>query len=91
MVTIKIGDVTVDPSDPCAMYEALYLAKVKLLAGGRIEETEVQSPATRRRLRVSAASIADIDRELVELRNACERKTTGRPARSARRIRFTAR
>lgn len=91
MAMIKIGGVTVDSSDPCALYQALYLTKLKLIAGERVEETELHSPATRRRIRIAAASIRDIDNELAALRDACERKTTGRPSRYAKRIRFVAR
>lgn len=83
-----IGGVSVDVNDPCALYQALYSAKLKLIAGERLEEVEVQSPATRRRIRVAASNIAAIDGELMRLQAACEAKS-GRRSRYAKGIRFT--
>lgn len=85
---VKIAGAVVDAEDPCALYQALYAAKVKLIAGERLEEIEVQSPATRRRIRISAASIAALDAELRHLAAACEARN-GRRSRFAKRIRFS--
>lgn len=79
---VKIGGVTVDADDPCALYAALAAAKAKRLAGEQVEETEIRSPVMHQRLKVAASSIADIDKELVRLQAACQAKTTGcRPSR----------
>lgn len=85
---VTIGGVSVDADDPCALYQALYSAKLKLIAGDRLEEVEVQSPATRRRIRVATANIKDIDAELMRLQAACEAKS-GRRSRYAKTIRFS--
>lgn len=85
---VKIGGVDVDAEDPCALYQALYAQKLKLLAGDRVEEIEVVSPATRRRVRVSASSIKDLDAELLRLAAACTAKNGGR-SRYAKTLRFT--
>jgi hypothetical protein len=88
MPTIKIAGVTVDIEDPCALYQALYIARLKLLAGERVEETEVQSPATRRRIRIAASSVGALDAELSALKAACDAKTSGRRGRYAKTLRF---
>lgn len=85
---VTIGGVYVDADDPCALYQALYAAKIKLLAGERLEETEIRSPVTSRRLKVAASNMAALDAELMRLSTACTAKTGGR-ARYAKRLRFS--
>lgn len=85
---VTIGGVAVDQDDPCALYQALYAAKLKLLAGEHVEETELHSPATRRRLKVSASNLAALDAELMRLAAACQAKNGSR-RRFAKTIRFT--
>ncbi len=85
---VKIAGVTVDAENPCALYQALYAAKLKLIAGDAVEEVEVQSPATRRRLRVSKGNLAALDAELSRLATACSQQTGGARTRFAKRIRF---
>lgn len=85
---VTIGDVSVDADDPCALYQALYAAKVKLLAGERIEETEIRSPVTSRRIKVAVSNMAALDAELMRLSSACSAAQTGRRARYAKRMRF---
>lgn len=92
MVTlVKIGGVEVDVEDPCALYQVLYNAKLKLLAGDRVEEVEVQSPSTRRRIRVAAGNLAALDEELLRLAAACDLIKNGAATRSryAKTLRFT--
>lgn len=84
---ITIAGVTVDAEDPCALYQALYAAKLKLLAGERIEETEVRSPVTHQRIKVSGTSIAALDAELMRLATACSAKN-GKRSRYAKTMRF---
>ena len=86
---VPIGGANVDADDPCALYAALYAAKIKLLAGDHIEETEIRSPVTQRRIRVSVANMKMLDEELTRLSAACTLKTTGKRGRFAKRIRFT--
>lgn len=82
MNSVKIGGVTVDVEDPCALYAALAAAKTKRLAGEQVEETEIRSPVMHQRLKVASSSMADIDAELVRLQAACMAKTNGcRPSR----------
>lgn len=86
---VTIAGTQVDQDDPCALYQALYAAKLKLLAGERMEEVEVQSPATRRRLRVAAGNMAALDAELMRLASACSEKrgVRSRYAKTARFVR----
>lgn len=86
-IIVRIDGVDVDAEDPCALYQALYAAKIKLLAGDRIEETEVQSPATRRRLRVSVTNMPALDAELSRLARACD-ASKGKRQRFAKAMRF---
>lgn len=86
---VTINGIAVDAEDPCALYQALYAAKMKLLAGEQVEETEIRSPVTMNRFRVSVANMAALDAELMRLSAACNVKTTGRRARFAKRMRFS--
>jgi hypothetical protein len=88
---VSIGGAKVDVDDPCALYQALYAAKLKILAGEHVEETEIRSPVSQRRIRLSAGSAANmaaLDVELRGLASACELKTTGKRTRYAKSIRF---
>lgn len=87
MTTIKIGGETVDTDDPCALYQALYAVKLKRLAGEAVEESEIRSPATLRRIRTASVPIAELDRELALLAQACDLKTSAR-RRHARTFNF---
>lgn len=89
MATIVLGGATVDMDDPCALYQALYAAKLKLLAGERVEETEIRSPVSQNRIRVSIANMAAIDAELQRLSVACTAKTTGQPGRYRKTMRYS--
>ena len=81
MSTVSIGGVAVDVDDPCALYQALYAVKLKILAGEHVEEISLQSPVSREMLRVSAADMGQLDKELMRLSAACTVKTTGKRAR----------
>jgi hypothetical protein len=86
--SVKIGSVTIDADDPCALYAVLYAARIKRLAGEQIEESEIRSPVMHQRIKVASSSLTDIDKELVRLQAACQAKTTGcRPTRRMR-LRF---
>jgi hypothetical protein len=87
MASVKIAGALVDTDDPCALYQALYAAKIKLLAGEEIEETEIRSPVTQQRLKIARVNIAAMDAELRRLHDACEKKN-GRRGRFAKSIRF---
>ena len=87
MATVMIDGAAIDQDDPCALPQALYAVKLKMLAGGHVEEVEIQSPATRRRLKVSAGNLAAIDAELMKLAAACDAKQ-GRRSRFAKSMRF---
>ncbi len=79
---ITIAGMPVDADDPCAMYAALAAVKAKRLAGEQIEESEIRSPVMQQRVKIASSSIADIDKELVRLQEACMAKTNGcRPSR----------
>jgi hypothetical protein len=87
--TVKIGGADVDPTDPCALYQALYNVKIKRLAGEQIVETEIRSPVGQRRIQVATISMADLDAELNRLADACSQKSGGPRRRFAKSIRFT--
>lgn len=81
MTMVTINGSSVDADDPCALYQALYVVKFKILTGEYVEETEVRSPVTLNRIRIAAANLKAIERELGDLKDACMRKRTGSPAR----------
>ncbi|WP_299864418.1 hypothetical protein [uncultured Hoeflea sp.] len=74
METVKIDGAPVDMNDPCALYQALYAIKLKRIAGESVEEGEIASPVTRRRMRYATVSLADLDAELSRLAGACNAK-----------------
>lgn len=88
MAIVKINGTDVDTDDPCALWQALYAAKLKRLAGEQVEESEIRSPVTHRRIKVASASMADIDAELARLAEACQKKNGGTRTRFAKSIRF---
>lgn len=88
MPVVTINGAPVDTDDPCALYQALYAVKIKILAGEQIEEISLQSPVSREMMRVSAANMAQLDKELMRLSAACTAKTTGKRTRYAKSIRF---
>lgn len=87
MPTVTIDGAPIDIEDPCALYQALYAVKLKRLAGERVEEGEIQSPATRRRMRYATVSIAELDAELARLAGACDAKN-GKRRRGAATFHF---
>lgn len=88
MSTVTINGVAVDMSDPCALYQALYAVKLKILAGEHVEEIMLQSPVSREMMRVSAGNVAQLDKELMRLGTACALKTTGKRARYRKVMRY---
>jgi hypothetical protein len=88
MSTVVINKVAVDMADPCALWEALYAVKLRLLAGEEIEETEIRSPVSQNRIRIARASMDAIDAELRLLQAACEKKRTGKRIRYRKIMRF---
>ena len=88
MAQVKLGGQMVDMDDPCALYTALYATKLQLLAGEQIEETEIRSPVSQNRIRISKANVAAIDAELLKLSAACTLKTTGQRGRYRKAMRY---
>lgn len=74
MKPVKIGGAEVDQDDPCALWQALYAHKLKVLAGGAVEEIEVRSPVTQQRTRFGKANLDALDAELTRLQAACQAK-----------------
>lgn len=80
---ITIGGQQVNVNDPCALYRALKAYRIKLAAGERVEEVEIRSPVTTRRMRFSAGSKPeDLDRMISDARAACELSLGERPKRT---------
>lgn len=72
---VTIAGKVVDGDDPCALWQALYNYKLSALGGGAVEEFELRSPVTTRRVRYGRQNLADLDAELSRLQAACEAKT----------------
>ncbi|MBB3771535.1 hypothetical protein FHS55_002134 [Angulomicrobium tetraedrale] len=81
MSMVTIAGQSVDADDPCALWQALYAYKLKVLTGEQVEEIEIRSPLTNRRTRFSPGNIAAIEAELRDLQRACD-------AKSGKRTRF---
>lgn len=83
---IKLGGLSVDAEDPCALYQALFISKLKLISGEMTGEYSIQSPVTRETVTFSPANRAALDAEMTRLKAACEQVTSGR--RPSRRLRL---
>jgi hypothetical protein len=88
---VTIGGAPVDPTDPCALYQALYNVKLKRLAGEQVIETEIRSPVGQRRIQVATISMVDLDAELNRLADACSQKNGGPRRRFAKSIHWSLR
>ncbi|CDX55901.1 conserved hypothetical protein [Mesorhizobium plurifarium] len=84
---VSINGVAIDQEDPCALYQALYAVKLRILAGEHVEELQIQSPVTRELMRFSAANLKSLDAELMRLAAACSAKS-GKRSRYAKTMRF---
>lgn len=82
MSMIKLGGISVDAADPCALYEALYLVKLKLITGEMTGEYSIQSPVTRETVAFSKPDSKSLNEEMDRLQAACKQATSGhRPSR----------
>lgn len=81
---ITLNGASVDAADPCALYQALYATKMRMIAGEQVEEMSIQSPVTRETVRFSPSNMKALDAELVRLGEACRIKNGGR--RTGRRL-----
>ncbi len=81
MATVTLNGAVVDMDDPCALWQALYARKLRMLAGDTVERSRSARRVTTRRTVFTATDMAALDEELNRLRAACE-------AKSGRRIRF---
>lgn len=82
MSTIRIDGVDVAADDPCALYQALYAVKIRMMVPGSAEELEIRSPVTNRRVAFSRGNLAALEQELRLLADACD-------AKQGRRKRFS--
>ncbi|WP_176083130.1 hypothetical protein [Martelella sp. HB161492] len=71
MATVKINGTAVDIDDPCAMASALRAVRLKRIAGEAVEESEIQSPVGKRRIKLATTSISDLEQEIARLETAC--------------------
>lgn len=85
-LTVKINGASVDADDPCALWQALYAVKLKRIAGEAVEEGEIASPVTRRRMRYGSVPLAELDAELDRLAAACDLKNGKRRRFAARMV-----
>lgn len=80
---VKINGATVDLDDPCAMATALRAVRMKRIAGEAVEESEIQSPVMKQRVKLASTSLTDLDQEIARLDRACAAK--GGVCRTGRR------
>ncbi|WP_394689042.1 hypothetical protein [Hoeflea sp.] len=86
MGTVKLGGVSIELSDPCALYQGLYIVKLKLISGEMTGEYSIQSPVTREEVVFSPANLAALDAEMTRLQASCQQTTSGR--RPSRRMKL---
>ena len=85
---VKIDGVEVDTRDPCALWQALYAFKLKVLSGGKVDEFEIRSSVTTRRTKFGPANMAGLEEEMSRLHTACS-ALTSTPRRTRYAIRGT--
>lgn len=78
---VRIGGAAIELDDPCGLYQALYAAKLKRIAGEAPEEVQFRSPVSQQIVRLATISMRDLDAELDRLSRACS-------AKSGKRTRF---
>lgn len=83
--SVKIAGALVALDDPCALWSALYAAKLKMIAGEHVEEVQIKSPVTQRILKLTPANMAALDAELGRLQTACDLKN-GKRTRYAKTV-----
>ena len=88
MTTIPINGVAVDADDPCALYQALYATKLRILAGEHVAEMSIQSPVTRESVVFSSVKWDALNDELNRLAAACAEKRGERRPRRRMSLRF---
>lgn len=86
MMLMTIDGRQVDAHDSCALFQALYAVKLRVLTGEQAEEIEVRSPVTSQRTHFKSTDLKALDAELERLQRACdaERGTRRRYAISGR-------
>ncbi len=72
---IKIGGLSVDAEDPCALKTALEAVRLKLISGDQVEELSIQSPMTRETVRFSPGKLSALDAEIQKLDGLCRQKS----------------
>lgn len=85
---VTINGAQVDTDDPCALYQALYAVKLKMLAGENVTEFSLQSPVTRETVTFAPGRMDELEKELMRLSAACTAATTGRRQSRRWRLRF---
>lgn len=88
MATVTINGAAVDADDPCAMWQALYAVKLKMIAGEIVQEMTLQSPVTRETVIFSPGKLASLDQELNRLQAACQAKRSGRRPSARWKLKF---
>lgn len=85
---VTINGAQVDADDPCALYQALYAVKLKMISTEIVTEMSIQSPVTRETVTFAPGRMEELEKELMRLSAACTAATTGcRPSRRWR-LRF---
>lgn len=72
MTPVMIAGESVDLDDPCAVCARLKAYRLQIATGGAVEEIELRSPVSSRRVRYTkASSPADLDLLIGEYGEAC--------------------
>lgn len=71
---IKLGGISVDADDPCALKSVLEVIRLKMISGEQVEEMSIQSPVTRETVRFSPTKLSALDAEIDRLDRACLRR-----------------
>lgn len=89
MAAVKINGVTYDTEiQPCEIAEALRAVKIMKASGQMVTESEIRSPVSQRRIKVSEGSASDLDELIAFYGAACTLKTKGTRGRYAKRMRI---
>jgi hypothetical protein len=81
---VKIGGVTVDMDDPCALAQVLAGVRLNLIAGG----AAIMFQHGETRTQFSAANLSALESEIARNKDLCSQSTGGKKARFAMRAGF---
>lgn len=84
---VTVGGLSVDFDDPCAVCRAMQIVLLQRQANGAVQEVEVRSPVTNRRLNTALSPLSELQDAVAFWRRQCD-GASGKVSRRARTIRF---